>query len=119
MQKVKHDFQPANKEISSGNVYMIQKCFTLFECNSYLTFKLSTACTTLNDVCCTFNSILKLDRNHADKTSSLKYTHGTLQKHNDLLLKKRSYLVLNEEEKKNKKKKLNRIITLDGGNYKT
>ena len=104
MQKVKHDFQPANKEISSGNVYMIQKCFTLFECNSYLSFKLSTACSTLNEVCCPFNSILKLDRNHADKTSSLKYTNGTLQKHNDLLLKNEAIWCLTKKEKKQEKK---------------
>ena len=33
MQKVKHDFQLVNKEILSGNVYMIQNCFTLFDSN--------------------------------------------------------------------------------------
>ena len=91
MQKVKHDFQPANKEISSGNVYMIQKCFTLFECNSYLTFKLSTACSTLNEVCCTFNSILKLDRNHADKTMVLKYTQGTTKTQRFPLIEKKLF----------------------------
>ena len=32
MQKVKPDFQLANKEMS-GNVYMIPDCFTLFDCN--------------------------------------------------------------------------------------
>ena len=91
MQKVKHDFQLANKEISSGNVYMIQKCFTLFECNSYLTFKLSTACSTLNEVCCTFNSILKLDRNHADKTMVLKYTQGTTKTQRFPLIEKKLF----------------------------
>ena len=61
MQKVKHDFQLANKEMSSGSVYMIQKCFTL-------NFKLSTACSTLNDsVVSLIQYILKLDRNHADE----------------------------------------------------
>ena len=47
MQKVKHDFQVANQEISFGNVYMIQNswqnCFTLFDRNSCLTFKLSSS----------------------------------------------------------------------------
>ena len=49
------------------------------------------------------------------------YTHGTLQKYKKLLSLKRSYLVLNKEEKrkKNKKEKLDRIITLDGGNNNT
>ena len=28
MRKVKHDFQVANREISFGNVCMIQNCFT-------------------------------------------------------------------------------------------
>ena len=36
MQKVKHDFQLANQEISFGNVYMIQNCFTLFDRNSII-----------------------------------------------------------------------------------
>ena len=35
MQKVKRDFQVANKEILSANVYLIQNCFTLFDSNSY------------------------------------------------------------------------------------
>ena len=35
MQKVKHDFQLVNKEILSGNVYMIQHCFTLFDSNQF------------------------------------------------------------------------------------
>ena len=48
MQKIKHYFQMANKEISSGNVYMIQIWFTLFDRNSCFTFKLSTAWSTLN-----------------------------------------------------------------------
>ena len=48
MQKVKHDFKLENQEISLGNVYMIENCFTLFDHNSCLTFKLSTACSTLN-----------------------------------------------------------------------
>ena len=52
-------------------------------------------------ICCAFNSILKLDRNHADKTSSLKYTHGTLQKHNDLCLTKK------KKKKQEKKVKQN------------
>ena len=45
MQKVKHDSQVANQEISFGNVYMIlnswQNCFTLFD-QSCLMFKLSS-----------------------------------------------------------------------------
>ena len=49
MQKVKHDFQVVNREISFGNVCMIQNRFIFFDRNSCLTFKLSTACsTTLN-----------------------------------------------------------------------
>ena len=43
MQKVKDDFQLANKEILSGNVYKTQNCFTFFYGKSCLTFKLSTA----------------------------------------------------------------------------
>ena len=58
--KVKHDFQLANKEISPGNVYMIQKCFTLFDRTSCLT----VICLQYSErICCTFISILKLDRN--------------------------------------------------------
>ena len=43
-----------------------------------------------------------------------------VQKHNNVLQLKRSYLVLNEEKRKqgNKKKKADRIITLDGVNRK-
>ena len=45
MQKVKHDSQEPNQEISFGNVYMIlkswQNCFTLFD-QSCLMFKLSS-----------------------------------------------------------------------------
>ena len=55
MQKVKHGFQLANKDISSGNVYMVQNCFTLFDSNLRLKFKLSTAYNTLNER----NEILK------------------------------------------------------------
>ena len=58
MQKVKHDFQVANREISLGNVCMIQSCFIFFDCNSCLTLKLSTACNkNLN------STIIKLGRN--------------------------------------------------------
>ena len=41
--KSKNGFQVANREISFGNVCMIQNCFIFFDRNSYLTFKLSTA----------------------------------------------------------------------------
>ena len=34
MQKVNRDFQLANKEMLSGNVYMIQNCYTLLDCKS-------------------------------------------------------------------------------------
>ena len=51
MQKVTHNLQVANREISFGNVCMIQNCFIFFDRNSCLTFKLSTACsTTLNQL---------------------------------------------------------------------
>ena len=52
MQKVTHDFQVANREISFGNVCMIQNCLNIFfDRSSYLTFKLSIACsTTLNQL---------------------------------------------------------------------
>ena len=43
MQKVEHDFQMANQEISCGNVYMIlnswQNCFTLFDRNPRLNYQ--------------------------------------------------------------------------------
>ena len=83
MQKVKHDFQLANKETSSVNVYMIQNCFTLFSRNSCLMFKLSTACSTLK------KSVLI-------QTQSQSLTHA---EHLKFELRRR-YLVLNEEERK-------------------
>ena len=47
MQKVEHGFQVANREISFGNVCMIQNCIIFFHRNSCSTFKLSTACSTI------------------------------------------------------------------------
>ena len=44
MQKLKHDFQVANQEISFMSTYMIQNCFAPCDHNLCLTFKLSTAC---------------------------------------------------------------------------
>ena len=61
-------------------------------------------------ICC--NSVIKLDRNHNEIN-----THRTLQKHNNLLQLKRSYLVLSEEERK-QERKASRIITLTSGNDK-
>ena len=47
------------------------------------------------------------------------HTEHLVQKHNDLLSLKRSYLVLNEEKKtRRQERKANRIITLDGKNSK-
>ena len=65
MQKVNCDFQLANKKMLSGNVYMIQNCYTLLDCKSCLMFKLSTVCGTLNESFC--NSIIKLNCNHVMK----------------------------------------------------
>ena len=98
---VKHDFQLANKKISSGNVCMVQNCFTLFDCNSCLWFKLSTARGTLNE-----SVVIQWSWSNSiaiTQWNTLKYTHGTLQNyqnHNNLLELKRSYLVLNKEERK-------------------
>ena len=68
MQKVNHDFQLANKEMLSGNVYTIQKSYTLLDCNSCLMFKLSTVCGTLKESALLI-SIIKLDRNHTRNAS--------------------------------------------------
>ena len=71
MQKVKHDFQLANKEISSGNVYMIRNCFTLFDLIQ------TVNCMEYSErICCKFNSILKLDRKRAYEISLL-HTRNT------------------------------------------
>ena len=100
MQKVKHDFQVANREISFGNVCMIQNCFIFFDRNSCLTFKLSTACsTTLNGCTKFYNQTRSQSRNEINT-----HTEHLVQKHNDLFLLKRSYLVLNEEKKRGDKK---------------
>ena len=87
MQKVKHDFQLVNKEISSGNVHMIQNCFTLF-LNFFL---LEFVCSYVETVNCMrfseliyCNSRIKLDHNHA--LTKLKYTQNTKSsKHNNFL----------------------------------
>ena len=52
-------------------------------------------------ICCKFNSILKLNRNLADKTSFLKYTHGTLHKQRFALIEKKLF---NDEERKQERK---------------
>ena len=112
MQKVKHDFQVANQEMSFGNVYMIQNswqnCFTLFDRNSCLTFKLSTACSTLNRL--KFHNQTRSQSRNEINT----HTKHLVKKHNDLLWLKRSYLVLNEEKRKqgNKKEKLTESLHL-------
>ena len=47
------------------------------------------------------------------------HTEHLVQKHNDLLQLKRSYLVLNEEKKtRRQERKADRIITIDGKNSK-
>ena len=46
------------------------------------------------------------------------HTEHLVQKHNDLLYLKGSYLVLNEEKKRKQERKANGIITLDGENSK-
>ena len=116
MQKVKHDFQVANQEILLGNVYMIQNCFTVFDCNSCLTFKLSTACSTLNPV------VIIQSSNSVTIRQWNKYPHGTLrvvQKRNDCFNWKETIWSSNKEKRKqgDKKEKLTgRIITLDSEN---
>ena len=76
MQKVKHDFQLANKEMLSGNIYMIQNCFALFDCNYVLTFKLSPACGTLNE---------SVVNNQTRSQSRNEINTHTIKKHNNLL----------------------------------
>ena len=79
MQKVKHGFQVANREISFGNVCMIQNCFTFFDRNSCLTFKLST--TQLRTGCTEFyNQTRSQSRNEINA-----HTEHLVQKHIDLL----------------------------------
>ena len=116
MQKVTHNLQVANREISFGNVCMIQNCFIFSDHSSCLTFKLSTACsTTLNQL------YLILDNQTLSQSSNEINTHTEhfVQKHDDLLSLKRSYLVLNEEKKTRRQEgKSNRIITLDDKNSK-
>ena len=96
--KSKTRFQLANKKISSGNVYMIQNCFKCLDCNSCLTFKLSTVCGTLKESALLI-SLIKLDRNHTRKEAIYIWS-------------------LTKRRKKTRKKfkQANRIITLDGGN---
>ena len=111
MQKVKDDFQQANKEILSGNVYMIQNCFTLFIVIHILINVLTVNCMQYSErICC--NS----DQTRSQSCNEIN-THRTLKKHNNLLQLKRSYLVLNEEQRK-QERKASRIITLVGGNDK-
>ena len=66
MQKVNRDFQLTNKEMLSGNVYMIKNCYNLLDCKSCLMFKLSTVCGTLKESALLI-SLVKLDRNHTMK----------------------------------------------------
>ena len=79
MQKVKHDFQVANQEISFGNVCMIQNDFTVFDRNSCLWLKLSTACSTLKRLKF-HNQTRSQSRNEIDTR-----TEHLVRKHNDLL----------------------------------
>ena len=67
---------------------MIQKCFTLFDRTSCLTV-IYMQCS--ERICCMFNSILKLDRNHADKTMLLKYTQGTTKTQRFALIEKKLF----------------------------
>ena len=90
---------------------MIQNCFTLFDCITRLTFKLSTVCGTLNEsVSC--NSANKLDQSRIEISLNTHTQHLKTQE-----FVKRSYLVLNEVERI-QERKANGIITLDGGNDK-
>ena len=85
MQKVKHDFQLPNKEISSGNVYMIRNCFTL------LTLIQTVNCMQYSErICCEFNSILKLDRKRADEISLL-HTRNTSKIQKVALIEKKLF----------------------------
>ena len=99
MQKVKHDFQLANQEISFGNVYMIQNCFTLFDRNSCLTFKLSTACITLN-------------RLYIAITQWKKYTQGTLCSKTTIFFNWKEAIWSSRKKKGNKKEKLTESLHL-------
>ena len=107
MQKVKHDFQVRNREISFGNVRMIQNCFIFFDRNSCLAFKLSTACSTTG--CAKF-----YDKTRSQSRNEINtHTEHFVQKHDDLLSLKRSYLVLNKEKKQgDKKEKLTESLHL-------
>ena len=111
MQKVKHDFQVANREISFGNVCMIRNCFIFFR--SYFMFNIQTInCMQYNSEAVVLNSIIKLGRNHARN----KNTHGTLSSKTQwfaLIEKKLFELVLNKEKKQGgKKEKLTESLHL-------
>ena len=83
------------------STYMIQNCVAPRDHNLCLTFKLSTACSTLNRLC---NSRIKLGHNHAFEIN----THAHRTKTQWLAFKlKRSYLVLNKEEKNKETRKKN------------
>ena len=100
MQKVKHDFQDANQEISFGNVYMIQNCFTLFDRNSCLTFKLSTACSTLNRLYIAITQWKKIR------------TGNTLFKNTTIFFNWKEAIWSSRKKKGNKKEKLTESLHL-------
>ena len=103
MQKVKHDFQVANRKISFGNVCMIQDCFIFFDCNSCLTFKLSTASVQLWTGCTKFYKYQT--RSQSRKWN--KHTHGTLSS------KTQWFALINEEKRQgDKKEKLTELLHL-------
>ena len=106
MQKVKHYFQVANLEISFGNVCMIQNCFIFFDCNSCLTFKLSTACSTTG--CAKFyNQTRSQSRNEINT-----HTERLVQKHNDCFNWKEAIWSLTKRKKGDKKEKLTESLHL-------
>ena len=111
MQKVKHNFQVANQEILFGNVYMTQNswqnCFTLFDHNLCLMFKLSTHAVLWTGC----NSNWRLQ----SRISEIINTHGKIRSKTQRfpLIEKKLDLVLNKGKRKQERKG-NRIITLDG-----
>ena len=89
VQKVKHNSQEANQEISFGNVYIIlnswQNCFTLFD-QSCLMFKLSSM---------QYSDAVVIQTRSQSRNEINTLTEYLVQKHNNFLQLKRGYLVLN------------------------
>ena len=80
MQKLEHDFQVANQEISFGNVYMIlnswQNGFTLFDRKKCLTFKLSRS---------QYSEPVVIQTRSQSRNQINTHTEHLVQKHNNFL----------------------------------